>query len=75
MHDNAQLTVIGIHLVRVEMRYLRDGQQSQEDETQHSHHRQKAVPGAVLAEIGCESRQSLALVVLILQNNALIWTE
>ena len=75
VHDNAQLAVIGVGLVRVEVCCLSDGQQGQKDEAQHSNDRQKVMPGAAAcAEICLEFCQPMALAVLILQNNALIWT-
>jgi Tfp pilus assembly protein PilV len=42
VHRNAQLAVIGVALVGVQVRNLRYGQQSQQDQAHCGHHRQKA---------------------------------
>lgn len=75
VHDNAQLAMIGVGLVRVQMRYLRYREQGQEDKAQNCDDRQKARPIAPLdAEKCLKSCQYGDLDILILQKNAFVWT-
>jgi hypothetical protein len=48
VHDNAQLAVVGVRLVRMKVRDLGNNQHRQQDETQNGHCRQKAGPEATL---------------------------
>jgi hypothetical protein len=74
VHDNAQLAVVSVSLVRVEVRYLGYGQQGKKDEAHDRDRREDAVPGAAAAEICLQCCQSMTLTVPILQKNLLIWT-
>jgi hypothetical protein len=47
MHDAAQLAVIGIGLVGVQVRNLGYGQNRQQDKAQSGHHRQNTDPAAL----------------------------
>jgi hypothetical protein len=59
VHDDAQLTMIGIRLVRVQVRGLSEDKHRQQDQTEHRHRRVKARPGAAFpAEICLMSCQS-----------------
>jgi hypothetical protein len=52
VHDNAELAVIGVRLVRVQVRDLSHGQHRQQNQTENGHCRQKA---------GQEARQKARL--------------
>lgn len=57
VHDNAQLAVISVGLVLVNVRNLGYGQQGQHDEAHHSDRRQQSLPAAVSAEISLKPCQ------------------
>ncbi len=75
VHDDAQLAVIGVRLVRVKVGYLSHGKQRQKYETQTRDNRQEIVPGAASAAGMCLDRcQPGDLVILILQKSSFHWT-
>ena len=73
VHDNAQLAVVGIRLVRVQVRDLCNDQHRQQNQTKNGHRRQKAGQEAPLcaafaAENCLKSCQSMEPSGSILQN-------
>jgi hypothetical protein len=60
VHDNAQLAVVGVRLVRVQVRDLSNDQHRQQNQTKGGDGRQKAGPDAAFtAEICLKSCQSM----------------
>ena len=75
VHHDAQLAVIGVGLVRVQVGDLGYDQQGKQDKAHDRYRREDAVPGAApTAEICLQCCQSMTLTVPILQKNVSIWT-
>lgn len=75
VHHDAQLAVIGVGLVRVQVGDLGHGQQGKKDKAHDRYRREDAVPGAAAAvEICPQCCQSIPLTVPILQKNVQNWT-
>jgi hypothetical protein len=74
VHHNAQLAMISVGLVLVNVRNLGYGQQRQKDKAHDSNRRQKPLPAAASAEISLKSCQSTASVPPILHSNVSDWT-
>lgn len=63
--------MVGVGLVPVHVRNLRHGQKRQQNETHHSHHRQKSGAAAFPEEMCLQSSQTNASTATILQNRTL----
>lgn len=51
VHHNAQLAVVGIGLVGMQMRHLGNGQKREQDEAQDRHYGQHACAAAISREV------------------------
>ena len=75
VHHNAQLAVVGVGLVGVQVRYLGDGQQRQKDKAHDRNDRQKARPELrFLRKCASNPVNRATSCILILQKNVLVWT-